>query len=168
MLKKESPKRQIDIYFEYYSAQLTAASSKIIYEICAFGIYFSILGFSWSVPFPHVNFLGQYNSYFNWASFVIAFSIYFYSKLSPLLSYLMLFLALVFTYLITIIERHYHSKTLQILWLYLIVFFAFETIRYLALKSSGKRSTLKSEFTFIWIGPVWALHFLLKKFAVKY
>jgi len=59
---------------------------------------FSVFGLIWSIPFPHLAFLGIYNGYFNWASFVIAIAIYFYLKLSPIISYFILFILLGFSY----------------------------------------------------------------------
>lgn len=166
-MKKEIPKRKIDNYFDYYSDVAPSANSKITQGICAWIAFFSLLGLSWSVPFPQLHFLGRYNSYFNWASFVIAFSIYYYSKLSPILSYAMLFLTLVFSYVITILERQLNNNTLiaNIFFLILVlcVFLQFATN-----KKAGKSSPLKMGFLFIWIGPIWTLHFLLKKWSVKY
>ncbi len=166
-MKKENPKRQVDNYFNYYSEISPGLTSKIVNGICSFGLYFCLLGLSWLVPFPNLHFLGQYNSYFNWASFVIAFSIYYYSKLSPLLSYLMLFLTLIFTYIITILETQLDNKVL-LGEIFLSVFVAFFLVRFIDYKRSGKNSTLKMELLFILIGPIWILHFVLKKMNIKY
>lgn len=164
--KKEIPQRKIDNYFNYYSEKAPTLTSRIMQEICAFGIFFCILGLSWSIPFPHFNFLGQYNSFFNWTSFVIAFSIFYYSKLSPVLSYMMLFLTLIFTYFISKIALHQTNYNAG--QLYFLLLFAFGIVRYAILKVSGKNSTLKMELLFVLIGPIWAFHFLLKKLPVKY
>lgn len=167
MMKKEIPQRKIDIYFAYYSDAAPSTNSKIIQGTCAWVAFFSLLSLSWSVPFPQLHFLGKYSSYFNWASFVIAFSIYYYSKLSPILSYAMLFLTLVFSYIITVLERQLNNNSLMANILFLIlavcIFLQFATN-----KKAGKKSPLKMGFLFIWIGPIWTLHFLLKKYSVKY
>ncbi|MVN21038.1 DUF962 domain-containing protein [Mucilaginibacter arboris] len=168
MVKKETSQRKIDSYFNYYSEKFPNLNSKIINGICAIGMYFGLLGLSWSIPFPHFNFLGQYNSYFNWASFVIAFSIYYYSKLSPLLSYLMLFLALVFTYVISLLASYQLKNGLIAVQFYFLILFVCGLVHYLAYKTSGKSSTLKMELLFILIGPIWVFHFMLKKFNIRY
>lgn len=167
-LKNKIPERQIDQYFNYYSDESLTTAHRIVQGFCAFGIYFCLLGFSWSIPFPHLQFLGQYNSYFNWASFVIAFSIYYYSRLSPLLSYAMLFLALVFSYVLTLIAAKPFVGGLDKAQFYFLGFVLFQIIRQIALILAGKRSTFKTEFLFIWIGPIWIIHFLLKKFSINY
>lgn len=53
-------------------------------------LLFSLLGLLWAIPFPHIRFLGRYNGYLNWASFLIAFAIYYYMRVSAKLSYLLL------------------------------------------------------------------------------
>lgn len=168
MLKKEVSQRKLDHYFNYYSEKSLTLNSRIIQGICAFGLYFGLLGLSWSIPFPYLQFLGQYNSYFNWASFVIAFSIYYYSKLSPLLSYVMLFLTLVFTYLITILEKQELDNKQVMILTFVSILLGFELVRLISYKLAGKSSTLKMELTFILIGPIWIVHFLLKKWFVRY
>ncbi len=44
--------------------------------------------------------MGAYNGYFNWASFAIAIAVYYYLRISPMISYAILFLLLGFSYLI--------------------------------------------------------------------
>jgi len=167
MSKKSTQERKIDTYFNYWSDKYPKPIDRIIGGICAIVMFFSLLGLSWSVPFPYLHFLGQYNSYFNWASFVIAFSIYYYSGLSPVLSYLMLFLALLFTYFITILEKQLNNRLLMFEMFFLILIVCF-LVRYLMDKIAGKSSTLKMELLFILIGPVWSFHFLLKKLNISY
>jgi small basic protein len=166
-LKKEITQRPIDHYFTQYSEKYSTDKNRITQGICAWLAYFGLLGLSWSVPFPQLSFLGQYNSYFNWASFVIAFSIYYYSKLSPLLSYVMLFLTLVFTYIITVLERQFSNPLFMSAVFFLILLIAY-LVHYLSEKKTGKNSMLKTELFFVLIGPVWTVHFVLKKWSVKY
>lgn len=163
MAQKDIIKRQIDIYFDYYTERAPTRISKIVCGICSFGIYFSLLGLSWSIPFPHLAFLGQYNSYFNWASFVIAFSIYYYSKLSPTLSYLMLFVTLVFTYSITEINKLELNTEKITSQLYLFILLTCVLLQFATFKTTTKSYTLKMRLLFILIGPIWVINFLLKK-----
>ncbi len=168
MLKKEIPQRKLDSYFNYYSENPSTQTGTIINGSLAFAMYFGLLGLAWSIPFPHINFLGRYNNYFNWASFVIAFSIYYYSRLSPIMSYLMLFLTLIFTYLIAELQLHYAGNNPILIQLYLLILIICAIARYVTYKIAGKNSILKMELLFVLIGPVWVLHFLLKKWKVKY
>lgn len=159
--------RKLDIDFDYYSKKYPSLNSRIIQGTCAFVIYFSILGLCWALPFPYLHFLGQYNSYFNWASFVIAFSIYYYSNLSPLLSYLMLFLALLFTYLISIIEKKINNN-LQMGELFSVILLLALIVHHFSYKTIAENNLPKTLLNFVLIGPIWTLSFLLKKFKVKY
>ena len=63
-------------------------------------ILLSLFGLLWSVPFPHLKFLGKYNGYLNWASFLIALMVFAYYKISPILSYCVLLLLFGFSYII--------------------------------------------------------------------
>ncbi|RYE23050.1 MAG: hypothetical protein EOP42_23685 [Sphingobacteriaceae bacterium] len=167
MIQPKNQPRKLDIYFDHYSNLYPTSNSKIIQGICALLIFFSVLGLSWSLPFPYLQFLGQYNSYFNWASFIIAFSIYFYATLSPLLSYLMLFLALIFTYLISIVEKQFQDH-LQMGELFGLIFLLSLLLHYQYNKRINSNNSVKPELSFIWIGPIWAVGLILKRFKIKF
>jgi uncharacterized membrane protein YGL010W len=90
--------RLVDRYFRGYEEAHQDRVNQVIHYICIPTLAFSVFGLIWSIPFPHLAFLGVYNGYFNWASFVIAIAIYFYLKLSPIISYFILFVLLGFSY----------------------------------------------------------------------
>src|SRR5271170_4764375 len=112
-MKSPSPaateKRTVDIYFDKYAESHQNHTNKTIHWICVPLIVFSILGLVWAIPFPYIKFLGEYNGFFNWASFLIAFSIYYYYKLSPTLSYVMFLVLFAFCYGIIELEGWYRS-----------------------------------------------------------
>ena len=89
--------RPVDIYFNEYADNLKTTTQKFINGIGFSLMVFSALGMAWAIPFPYLKFLGQYNGFFNWASFLIAISIYYYYKLSPVLSYLILIVFFAFS-----------------------------------------------------------------------
>ena len=68
-------KRPVDIYFDKYAESHQNPTNKLIHWVCVPLIVFSLLGLVWAIPFPYIKFLGQYNGFVNWASFLIAFSI---------------------------------------------------------------------------------------------
>jgi uncharacterized membrane protein YGL010W len=96
--KTVGEKRPVDIYFDKYAESHQHSTNKLIHWICVPLIVFSLLGLFWAIPFPYLKFLGKYNGFLNWASFLIGFSIYYYYKLSPVLSYLMLLILFGFSY----------------------------------------------------------------------
>ncbi|MGI4727100.1 MAG: hypothetical protein ACRYGB_00890 [Janthinobacterium lividum] len=163
----KNQQRQLDIYLDYYNKKYPTQNDKIAQGFCAFGICFAILGLSWTLPFPYLHFLGMYNNYFNWASFIIAISIYYYSNLSPLLSYVMLFLALIFTYLISMIEKQF-SDDLQMGTLFGLILLLSLLLHYQHTKKIGNYNSTKIELGFIWIGPIWIVSLMLKRFKIKF
>lgn len=87
-------------YIDRYALSHQDPANRVIHYICVPLLMFSIFGLLWAIPFPHFKFLGTYNGYFNWASFAIAIAVYYYLRISPMISYAMLFLLLGFSYLI--------------------------------------------------------------------
>lgn len=66
---------------------------------------FGILGVIWSIPFPHLEFLGKFNGFVNWASFLIAIAIYYYYTMSAVVSYGLLLFIFAFSALIVTLEK---------------------------------------------------------------
>ncbi len=163
----KNQRRTLDFFLDHYDQKYPTPNGRIIQGICALVASFSILDISWALPFPHIGFLGQYNSYFNWASFVIAISIYYYSTLSPLLSYLMLFLALVFTYLISVIEKQFPDQSRMAIFFMLILLLSL-LLHYQHVKRISKHNFVPIDLSFIWIGPIWVLSLLLRRFRIKF
>ena len=131
-------------------------------------ILIGILGLVWSIPFPYLKFLKQYNGYFNWASFLVAFSIYYYYKLSPVLSYLMLLVLFALSYAVIDLQSWQNSGGPS-LWVLctatLVVGLAGQLV---TAKSEAQSISITDSLQFILIGPIWLLHFLVKKFGLKY
>jgi uncharacterized membrane protein YGL010W len=160
--------RPVDIYFNKYAESHQNPSNKLIHWICVPLIVFSLLGLVWTIPFPYIKFLGQYNGFFNWASFLIAFSIYFYYKLSPVLSYLMLILLFGFSYIIIQLDI-WQKAGGQALWLVCLAIFIVSWIgQFIGHKIEGKKPSFLDDLKFLLIGPIWLLHFILKKFSIRY
>jgi uncharacterized membrane protein YGL010W len=87
-------------YINRYALSHQDPANQVMHYICVPLLMFSIFGLLWAIPFPYFKFLGTYNGYFNWASFAIAIAVYYYLRISPLISYTMLFVLLGFSYLI--------------------------------------------------------------------
>ncbi|MBB6128144.1 Mpo1 family 2-hydroxy fatty acid dioxygenase [Mucilaginibacter lappiensis] len=160
--------RLVDVYFAKYAESHRNGTNEAIHFICIPLIVFSLLGLVWSIPFPYLKFLGSYNGVFNWASFLIAFSIYYYLKLSPVLSYIMLLILFGFSYAIIQLE-HWHQAGGPALWLVsLIIFFISWVGQIIGHKIEGKKPSFLDDIKFLLIGPIYLLHLVLKKLSVKY
>ncbi len=168
MKTSTTPKRPIDIYFDKYDEYHTNPVNRIINYICIPVVSFSIVGFVWSLPFMHLNFLGTYNGIFNWASFLIAFSIYYYYRASPILSYLMLLVIFVFAYSITLLEAWQKAGGMVLPQVCIVLFVAANILQLIGYRLEGKRPMLFFDFKFLLIGPLWLLSLILKRFGVKY
>ncbi|MDP9047665.1 MAG: DUF962 domain-containing protein [Bacteroidota bacterium] len=160
--------RPIDSYFAEYAKNHQNLTNKLIHWICVPLIVFSIMGLVWAIHFPYIKFMGRFNGYFNWASFLVAFSIYYYYKLSPVLSYLMLFVLFGFSYCIIALVD-WQKAGGPALWLVCAVIFVLSWIgQFVGHKIEGKKPSFLDDLKFLLIGPIWLLHFILKRFSIRY
>jgi uncharacterized membrane protein YGL010W len=165
---KVPPKRPVEVYFDKYAENHQNPTNKLIHWVCVPLIVFSLMGLVWAIPFPHIKFLGKYNSFINWASFLIAFAVYYYYRLSAVLSYLKLLILFGFSYLI--IDLVSWQKTGgPLLWESCLVIFVLSWAgQFIGHKIEGKKPSFFDDLKFLLIGPIWLLHFVLKKFSIRY
>jgi len=166
--KNTEIKRPVDVYFDKYQESHNNHTNEIIHWICVPLIIFSLLGLVWSIPFPHLGFLGKYNGFVNWASFLIAFSIYYYYRLSPVLSYMMLILVFLMSWGIVSLEQLQKEGGPSV-WLVCLIIFVISWIgQFIGHKIEGKKPSFLDDVKFLLIGPIWLLHFVCKKIGIKY
>ena len=162
------PRKKVDVLFDKYAESHQNPSNELIHWVCVPLIVFSLLGLVWSIPFPHLAFLGQYAGYLNWASFLIAFSVYYYYTLSPVLSYLMLILICIMSGAIVGLE-HWQNTGGPSLWLVCVVIFVLSWVgQFIGHKIEGKKPSFLDDVKFLLIGPIWLLHFICKKIGLRY
>ena len=155
-------------YFNEYAAGHQDAVNKTIHYICIPPLIFGLFGLIWAIPFPYLGFLGQYNGYFNWASFVIAIAIYYYLKLSPLISYIVLLILLGFSYIIIELLAWQATGGFP-MWVicFICALPSFNAIIY----GNGREATAAKPrllFLSLAVAPAYFLHLLFKKLFVKY
>ncbi|MBC7399761.1 MAG: DUF962 domain-containing protein [Mucilaginibacter sp.] len=168
MRNQKIPQRPIDAIIDQYDSFHQKPANRIINYICVPLIVFSVVGFVWSLPFPHLNFLGVYNVYLNWASFLIAFTIYYYQRLSPILSYIMLLLLFALTFGVIQLQA-FDGKNGYLLPQFCIFVFVMANIgQFIGYRIEGKKPTFSDEFKFMLTGPVWLLSLVMKRFKIKY
>ncbi|TSJ40261.1 DUF962 domain-containing protein [Mucilaginibacter corticis] len=169
-MKKPQPqtvKRPIDIVIDEYDSFHQKPSNRIVNYICVPLIVFSVVGFVWSLPFPQLKFLGPYISFLNWASFLIAFTIYYYMKLSPILSYIMLLILFGLVYIVIQVQTAERSGTL-LPQVCVFIFVMANIAQFIGYRIEGKKPTFANEFKFMLTAPVWLLGLVMKKVGVKY
>jgi len=158
----------VEFYFDKFAAAHQNPANKLIYTVFIPLMAFGLFGLVWAIPFPYIKFLGQFNQDFNWSSFLLAFSIYYYLRLSPLLSYFMLFILLIYCYLITEIQQ-WQKAGGPALWLICGVIFLFSCIvLYAGYKREGKKLSFEYRYKNILIAPLFLVHLVFKRFSVKY
>jgi uncharacterized membrane protein YGL010W len=169
MAKQETEeKREVDILFDKYATSHQNPTNKIIHWICVPLIVFSIVGLVSAIPFPPIGFLGKYNMYLNWFSILMAGTMYYYIKLSPVLSYLMLFFFGLCYFFVVQLE-HLEKSGGPALWQVSLVIFALAWIgQFIGHKIEGKKPSFLDDLKFLLIGPIWLMHFILKKLNLRY
>ncbi|SFH18701.1 Mpo1 family 2-hydroxy fatty acid dioxygenase [Pedobacter insulae] len=161
-------KRPVDILFDKYAESHQNHTNEVIHWICVPLIVFSLLGLVWQIPFPHLDFLGQYNTFLNWASFVIAFSVYYYFTLSPVLAWLMAGIVGIMSYFIVKIELLYGLGSLTSCLIYVAIFVLAWIGQFIGHKIEGRKPSFLDDVKFLLIGPIWLLHFICKKIGLRY
>ncbi|ALL08943.1 hypothetical protein AQ505_22860 [Pedobacter sp. PACM 27299] len=168
MKTKAVEKSKVDVLFDKYAESHQNHTNEMIHWICVPLIVFSLLGLVWAIPFPYLAFLGKYNGFVNWASFLIAFSVYYYYKLSPVMSYLMLMLICLMSFFIVMLEK-WELAGGPAVWLVCAVIFVGAWIgQFIGHKIEGKKPSFLEDVKFLLIGPIWLLHFICKKIGLKY
>ena len=131
--------KPFEILFEKYTASHQNKINLIINCIAIPIMVFGILGFTWAIPFPVFSFLGQYIGYINWASIIIALSIYYYLKLSPHVGFICFALIML-------------SLTAQLI----------------GQKIEGKPYSLANIIKFQFYGSIWLISLVLRKYSIKF
>ena len=167
-MKTIEEKRPVDVLFDKYAESHQNHTNELIHWICVPLIVFSLLGFVWQIPFPHLDFLGKYNGFVNWASFLIAFSMYYYFTLSPVLFFLMVWVIGLMSYGIVQIEYVVGLGSSTAYLIYLIIFVLAWIGQFIGHKIEGKKPSFFDDLKFLLIGPIWLLHFVYKKVGLKY
>lgn len=163
MAKKEF--RPIDKVISEYPA--SSITNQTLHFVAIPLILFGLLGLIWTLPFPHLSFLGKYNGFVNWASFVIAFSIYYYYRLSPVISYGVLLLVFAFSAGIVSLEKWQNKGGPALGVICLIVLILGLALQFFAMdrKSPGGNSALSPKN--ILISPFWLFYSIFKKAGLK-
>jgi uncharacterized membrane protein YGL010W len=165
---KAVPAKKVDLLFAEYAATRQHPSNRLIHWVCIPLILFSVLGLAWSIPFPQLGFLGRYNGFLNWASFLIAFSGYYYYRLSPVLSYMMLLLVFALSLIVVQLEK-WALVGGPALWLVCVVILLMALARlFIGQKTEGKRPSFLTGAKHVLIGPIWLLHFICLKTGLRY
>lgn len=168
MSVQKEKKRTIDILMDEYSAYHQHPINITVRYVFIPLFIFSVIGLITAVPFPYLAFLGKYNMFINWFSFALAITIYYYLKLSPLLSYLMLFSFGALYFFIVQLE-YIEQGGGPFLWQVSLVLFILSSVILCwgASKEKQKVSPLK-HLHFVITAPLWMWLRLVKNLNWRY
>lgn len=149
---------KLDQYFERYGEHHRNPVNKAIHWVCVPLIMFSLLGLIWMIPFPN------FTTYLNWASFVIAGSLYYYWTLSRPMALAMLLITGIMSFFIVSIETSSPRPVL----VFAIIFAASWIGQFIGHKIEGQKPSFLEDLRFLLIGPLWLLHFVFGKLGISY
>ena len=156
--------RKIDQLFAEYGESHQNHTNKLIHWICVPLIFWSILGFVSLIPTPHFCF--PYFGCISIASLIaIALVTVFYFTLSWRIGLLMIFIMLLMEHLVYFVNIQFEQKS----WIVFLRIFILSWIgQFYGHKIEGKKPSFLKDLQFLLIGPIWLLHFILKKLKLKY
>lgn len=156
--------RKIDLLFAEYAQSHQNETNKLIHWICVPLIFWAILGIFSLIPAPH--FFLKYFGAISIASLVAIFLVsVFYFRLSWRIALIMVVIMLLFEHFIYFINITFGSKS----WIiYLAVFVLSWIGQFYGHKIEGRKPSFLKDLQFLLIGPIWLLHFILKKLHLKY
>ena len=156
--------RKIDQLFAEYAESHKNQTNKFIHWICVPLIFFTIVGFISLIPAPH--FCAPYFGCISIASIValVLVSI-FYFNLSWRISIIMLLIMLLLEHFAYAINVHFKENS----WIiYLSIFVITWIFQFIGHKIEGKKPSFLKDLQFLLVGPIWLLHFILKKIGIPY
>lgn len=156
--------RKIDQLFNEYADSHQNHTNKLIHWICVPLIFWSILGFISLIPSPHifVHYLGLISLV---SIIAISVATIFYFNLSWRIALIMIFIMLLMEHLIYFMNIELENQS----WIIFVAVFVFAWIgQFYGHKIEGKKPSFLKDLQFLLIGPIWLLHFILKKLKFKY
>ena len=156
--------RKIDQLFAEYGESHQNHTNKIIHWICVPLIFWSILGFISLIPAPH--FCVQYFGCISIVSIIAVLLVtIFYFRLSWRIAVIMIFIMLLMEHLVYFINIRSEQQS----WIFFLAVFVLSWIgQFYGHKIEGKKPSFLKDLQFLLIGPIWLLHFILKKTGIKY
>jgi hypothetical protein len=166
---KTSPSTKLERVLGSYALHITPeARPFMVIGILLF--FWGVLGLIWMIPFPEIGFLKSWNLhlYLNWASFLIAFGIYYYLRIAPTLSYGVLLQLGIYSYLIVQIEYWYDRGGPQEWIVFLIISIIGFIILLFTKQKATKPISLGSSLELIGHGPLWVWHLVFKRLKLPF
>ncbi len=163
--------KKIDLLLEEYGSSHKNKINKLIHWICVPAIFFSIVALIWSIPLgPLENLKINDYQYINWATIALVFVVFYYIKLSPLLTIGMIIFSTICLYVTNYLENLIFNGKIEFqLWLIALIIFVISwIIQFIGHEIEGKKPSFLKDVQFLLIGPAWLMHFIYKKINISY
>lgn len=156
-------KKSADQWFAAYGESHQNHTNELIHWICVPLIFFSVLGFAWSLPVPEP--LIDAAPWFNWSLVAIAGATLFYLRLSlQLTAGLVCFMSLCYAFLAAC-ELFFPWPVWQTCGVIFVLAWIGQLVGH---KIEGKKPSFVHDLAFLLIGPAWLMSFVYKKLGQPY
>jgi len=143
-----------------FSESHTTSTNKLIHYITIPLVSFSVLAIVWAIPFPHLDFLGKFNGFVNWASFLIAGTVYYYYRMSPFLTYGILLLVFAFSAIIVSLEKFHLQGGPELHIIPMAILLPALLAQVAGHRSERSTPNASSSFRSLLDGPLWLMNIL--------
>lgn len=153
--------RTVNQWLDEYGESHKNETNKIIHWLCVPAIFFSIIGFFYSLKLP----LRIDGHHLNVAFFVIFLITLYYLRLSFSLGIGMLLFGI-----ICLIIYHFTEKYVPLsLWLICLIIFVVAWIgQFYGHSVEGKKPSFLKDIQFLLIGPMWLMSFIYRKMGIGF
>jgi uncharacterized membrane protein YGL010W len=156
-------KKTADQWFAEYGESHQHHANELIHWICVPAIFFSVLGFIWSIPLPET--WEETAPWFNWSVVAIVAAVIFYVRLSAALSVgLLCFMALCYWGL-ELLELFTPWPVGRVC---LAVFVLAWIGQFIGHRIEGKKPSFFKDVVFLLIGPAWLMSMVYRKCGQHY
>jgi len=158
--------RRIDQLLDSYAESHQHPTNKLIHWVCVPAITWCVLVGFYLLPYPEA--MGQASG-MNWMWIFLAFSLTYYMRLSKPLTMGFLVAVTACVALIGGYEALYaHTQTLSLGSFAALVFVLAWIGQFIGHRIEGKKPSFLQDLQFLLIGPAWLLHFIYKKWGIRY
>ncbi len=166
----EESVRKVDRYFAGFAGWSQHSGSRTLYYLFIPVFFFGLLGLIWMIPFPEIALLKKYgyHLFVNWASIFIAILIYYYLRLIPMLSYMVLLSIGVMSYLIVQLEYREQAGGSAVWLICLVLMLVSLLILWIGSRLETKPPSIREFLSFLVHGPIWLWHLLFEKLRIRH
>jgi uncharacterized membrane protein YGL010W len=156
-------KKSASQWFAAYGETHQDSTNELIHWICVPLIFWSVLGFIWSIPVPEP--LLDRAPWFNWCLPAILLAHLFYVRLSVPLSVGLLFFMAICYAVLALLDLYLSWPV----WRLCAVVFVLAWVgQFIGHRVEGKKPSFLQDLSFLLIGPAWLMSFVYKRLGQPY